>query len=1015
MVDKLTLPSKENAVQDKINEIIDNLGGGNPNPAFGTSSTGASTAQKIVSIPEITSLEVGQVLYIKPSATSTVANSTIKLNDFDPYPMRYNNANITTSTDSIVWGASFVSIFVFDGTYWQFAGHGLDSNTTYSGMSISEGTTGTATTTRVLTAANLKGIIQGTKLTGLSTSDSSDVVATDTVLSGIGKLQAQINASKILINITYDDLVTLKTNEELYEGAFYRITDYVTTCNGYTPRTSPNEPSRSVGHQFDIIIQALSTSTLADKGTASIHEGDTYFANSNLGGWTVYYDIENDTNKYKWADTENGKGVIYRLIDENNNDLPFDFKNIQFYRDSANYTSIASYLTASDNYYYAFSLNTSGTITDYSIDGGSYCINNEFKALGVGQGIGLFNSVWVVNATATEVSNNDIGSNSYNNTCCGIFQRNHISKGSMINNIINDACRNNTIGAHFRDNIIGTTFENNTAGNYFSYNTLGNTFSYNTIGENVNHLTTGTTFKYCSLGNYCSYLTFGNSIQTDVFENYVRYMTIPASLLNLRVEKYTVGTSASPLDLTGLPTGAKYSITLRRDLNAGFLATWNDGITIYGKYKATSGTANWTDVNNKQIQSDWNQSDSTAVDYIKNKPTIPSGVIVDQTYDGTSTNAQSGVAIEGELTTNYQSKLVSGTNIKTVNNTSLLGGGNIDTSEVFVAEYGVTSYAGVYNAYNAGKAVFVSYNNGLFPLIKIDTSLKVAYFSNVIYLSNSNSVENIFIVIHFVQGSWVWDVTTYIVEQTSNKVTSLSSSSTDEEYPSAKCVYDELTDVVRQETTDTINLYCWSSSSYDFYTTIETLTVSNVGDPVYNTNYDVIGEITNVSSSTQISVRPYEGLYQSSCIRDSSKDTTFIRQTLTDNNSNALNIVQSDGQWVQSFITLMSSNGTKNGVQVDLSSYLPNDSYNYNVKFSLRGYDDDSSYYYHIETDIFDDGDTSTGNSNYLQLQGGTYSRQNVNIFDLPVGTGRYIKVYGSGADNIFIYALGYRRLGTNS
>lgn len=52
-------------------------------------------------------------------------------------------------------------------------------------------------------------------------------------------------------------------------------------------------------------------------------------------------------------------------------------------------------------------------------------------------------------------------------------------------------------------------------------------------------------------------------------------------------------------------------------------------------------------------------------------------VTVDQTYDGTSTNAQSGVAIAGELT-NYQATLVSGTNIKTVNNTSLLGSGNID-------------------------------------------------------------------------------------------------------------------------------------------------------------------------------------------------------------------------------------------------------------------------------------------------------------------------------------------------
>lgn len=49
------------------------------------------------------------------------------------------------------------------------------------------------------------------------------------------------------------------------------------------------------------------------------------------------------------------------------------------------------------------------------------------------------------------------------------------------------------------------------------------------------------------------------------------------------------------------------------------------------------------------VQADWNQTDTTADDYIKNKPNIPSGVVVDQVYDATSTNAQSGVAIAGAL------------------------------------------------------------------------------------------------------------------------------------------------------------------------------------------------------------------------------------------------------------------------------------------------------------------------------------------------------------------------------
>lgn len=61
-----------------------------------------------------------------------------------------------------------------------------------------------------------------------------------------------------------------------------------------------------------------------------------------------------------------------------------------------------------------------------------------------------------------------------------------------------------------------------------------------------------------------------------------------------------------------------------------------------------SGIASGAEVN---VQSDWNQTDSSADDYIKNKPTIPPGVTVDQTYNSSSTNAQSGTAVAGALAT----------------------------------------------------------------------------------------------------------------------------------------------------------------------------------------------------------------------------------------------------------------------------------------------------------------------------------------------------------------------------
>lgn len=64
-----------------------------------------------------------------------------------------------------------------------------------------------------------------------------------------------------------------------------------------------------------------------------------------------------------------------------------------------------------------------------------------------------------------------------------------------------------------------------------------------------------------------------------------------------------------------------------------------------------------------KVQSDWNQTDNSAEDFIKNKPTIPT---VDQTYSASSTNAQSGVsvasAISGKISaTDYATQNTGGT------------------------------------------------------------------------------------------------------------------------------------------------------------------------------------------------------------------------------------------------------------------------------------------------------------------------------------------------------------------
>lgn len=134
--------------------------------------------------------------------------------------------------------------------------------------------------------------------------------------------------------ITWSALKTLRDGGNLTPGQLYRITDY--TC------TTTQTDTQSAGHLFDITVFALSGSTLSEIAWAEHHSGDTYFANSNLAAWELKYCLDNDTTRFDWADTTNGRGVIYWMKDEWSNECSYDFKNIQFKRWAINTISAPS-------------------------------------------------------------------------------------------------------------------------------------------------------------------------------------------------------------------------------------------------------------------------------------------------------------------------------------------------------------------------------------------------------------------------------------------------------------------------------------------------------------------------------------------------------------------------------------------------------------------------------------------------------------------------------------------------
>ena len=175
-----------------------------------------------------------------------------------------------------------------------------------------------------------------------------------------------------VIHTTYAELVSLIESSGLVVGAKYRITDYITSFKSW----------QSGGHQFDVIVTACANNALYTEAQAALHDGDGYFANSDLNSWKLWYDVTNNTAKHKQATSE-GKGTILRMIDEFDNDADYDFKNAMFEVTNTNYASLPSSL-----YFYTFSFYeksvkqlTQEDISDMSINSTCKVRNNKINGL----------------------------------------------------------------------------------------------------------------------------------------------------------------------------------------------------------------------------------------------------------------------------------------------------------------------------------------------------------------------------------------------------------------------------------------------------------------------------------------------------------------------------------------------------------------------------------------------------------------------------------------------------------
>ena len=266
-----------------------------------------------------------------------------------------------------------------------------------------------------------------------------------------------------------------------------------------------------------------------------------------------------------------GKGVIYRMIDEWNNDCPYDFKNVQFKRYRVIDVSANGELSELDSKYYGYNdymtnleiedendfvwaytfsfVDDDGNWLDYSLkredaiytesEFGDWGYLHQFKkgrceynlirhcyaavtiddacyrALALNN-IVLISTIDELCGLSGEMLLNEFGTGNYNMTV----------KDNPEKNAFGNKCYNNIVGSYgntFGNGCWGNTFGNgcswNTFGNNCYYNTFGNGCEGNTFGNDCYENTFGNYFYSNTFGNGCSWNTFGNGCDSNTFGN----------------------------------------------------------------------------------------------------------------------------------------------------------------------------------------------------------------------------------------------------------------------------------------------------------------------------------------------------------------------------------------------------------------------------------------------------------------------------------------------------------------
>lgn len=254
-----------------------------PNVPYCTCATAAGTKAKTTTIVSGTftadDLVTGAQVLVKFTYSNTVADPTLKIGSTTAKTIKRYGTTAPSTSAASSWNANSVIMFTYDGTYWQMTDY---NNTTYSSMTVAEYEAGTGTTARTITPARLKGAIQHwdavtsvNSKTGAVTLSASDVGAlpdTTTYVSSFnGNTGAvtytapvtSVNTKTGAVTLTASDVSAVPTSRKVNNKALSSDITLTASDVGALP-DSTTIPSK---------LSDLTNDLIYDLGTVTVNAG----------------------------------------------------------------------------------------------------------------------------------------------------------------------------------------------------------------------------------------------------------------------------------------------------------------------------------------------------------------------------------------------------------------------------------------------------------------------------------------------------------------------------------------------------------------------------------------------------------------------------------------------------------------------------------------------------------------------------------------------------------------------